>query len=388
MRLQRLALILIVACGDLFAQETLYDPTFDTPQTYSAGEEVDLVEDVNGDGWPEIISLTGNLTYISINNGDGTFEAADSYVVGYEARNVAISDFDGDSDLDIAVFNAGLEFAPFYAQGGYTMLWNGGGGALFPGSHQARGYTWTGGFAADFNGDRLSDLVIKRITPQASNPFVGLTLNLGNGTFSNGATSLGTFSIQDNIAAADFDLDGDIDVILTESSRTQLFMRRNDGNANFTQSVVATIPTGIVSIDALDIEGDGDMDLSLSDGTATFLINDGAGNFTPMPSSEAGESPERDLFINSDWAFVTDVNGDDRPDVFVNKRIYLNQSGDGLDPAFAPRFAFQLPVAYDRVRFADVNRDGKIDAVSSDNSGLIRVFINITPSSVRDWHRY
>jgi len=43
---------------------------------------------------------------VVFNNGDGTFDHAQTYGVGIEPMSLVIADLDGDGDLDLAAINA------------------------------------------------------------------------------------------------------------------------------------------------------------------------------------------------------------------------------------------------------------------------------------------
>jgi hypothetical protein len=98
--------------------EVLEDRTllsFITAPTYTAGPgpQSVAVGDFNGDGIPDLaVASLGDdadksTLSILLGKGDGTFQAAQNYVIGTEARSVAAGDFNRDGHLDLAVVNSG-----------------------------------------------------------------------------------------------------------------------------------------------------------------------------------------------------------------------------------------------------------------------------------------
>ena len=64
---------------------------------------------MDGDSNPDLAvansSISNNVSVL-LGNGDGTFQAAVDYGVGYGPSSVAIGDLDGDSDLDLVTANS------------------------------------------------------------------------------------------------------------------------------------------------------------------------------------------------------------------------------------------------------------------------------------------
>src|SRR5438105_15911744 len=80
--------------------------SFVTAPTYATGSARSLaVGDLNGDGHPDIVVAHGeyekqNRAIVLLSNGDGTFQAAQSYQVGIGPGSVAIRDLNGDGIPD------------------------------------------------------------------------------------------------------------------------------------------------------------------------------------------------------------------------------------------------------------------------------------------------
>jgi hypothetical protein len=179
--------------------------TFD----YDAGNLIALT-DANRDGNLDIIigSQCGSVG-VFFGNGDGTFQAIQTYVAG--GSSIAIADFNGDGAPDVAVtINSTV-----------GVLLNNGDGTFSLGN-----FYDTGGYgptvaAGDVNGDGIPDLLAANFcTPRKGNQpcspgTVGVLLGNGDGTFQDaqfynpgGAGTAG-------IVLADVNGDGKPDVLVT-----------------------------------------------------------------------------------------------------------------------------------------------------------------------------
>jgi hypothetical protein len=177
---------------------------------------------------------------------------------------------------------------------------------------------------------------------------------------------------------ADWDVDGDIDLFLTNGSPEQGFswpniLYRNSGNAIFNGVTVSPlVNTDFPSQAAAwgDYDNDGDMDCYVVNGTAASINpdllenqlfnNDGTGIFTDGTTA-AGVSNKQAGFAT---AFI-DVNEDGLPDIYVanigtTNRLFLNQ-GLGLFQDYSTQSG--AADGDDSVAFAigDYNNDGRPD---------------------------
>ena len=92
--------------------------------------------------------------------------------------------------------------------------------------------------------------------------------------------------------AGDFNGDGHLDLAVSNRSSRDLHLLMGDGDGAFL--LRAPIPTGqdIIALAARDFDGDTHADLALVSATSHAVIlwkGDGAGQFTPFAAQQAGE---------------------------------------------------------------------------------------------------
>jgi Bacterial Ig-like domain (group 3)/FG-GAP-like repeat/Abnormal spindle-like microcephaly-assoc'd, ASPM-SPD-2-Hydin/FG-GAP repeat len=86
-----------------------FAPAATYPIPTSSGAQFVAVADVTGDGIPDIIvaDTKKNLLSVLPGNGDGTFGSAINYSTGLSPVSIAVGDFNGDMQLDLATANSG-----------------------------------------------------------------------------------------------------------------------------------------------------------------------------------------------------------------------------------------------------------------------------------------
>ncbi|MCX6258071.1 MAG: FG-GAP-like repeat-containing protein [Bacteroidia bacterium] len=169
-------------------------------------------------------------------------------------------------------------------------------------------------------------------------------------------------------AWADFDNDGDLDLLITGtgSNGNISTFYRNDGNGVFTaiSSNLPGVSNGCISL--ADYDNDNDVDILLSgnySGTyITYLYrNDGNFTFTLENSSLPG-------IINGSTAWA-DFDNDGKPDILISgagtsgpvTKIFRNNG----DNTFTDISANLTPVSYSSAAWADFDNDGDQDLVIS-----------------------
>ncbi|MCB0851933.1 MAG: VCBS repeat-containing protein, partial [Bacteroidetes bacterium] len=249
----------------LFAQQFSKVSGGDIVNTPSDSRSVNII-DVNGDGFEDVFISNGlkggqnNLLYL--NNGNGTFTTeTNNPIIEDNSPSVGASfgDIDNDGDIDACVTNWYGEVNNFYKNSGNgkfivnTGLGNSG--------SYAETATW-----GDYDKDGFLDLYI---TNSAGGNKNMLYHNQGNGIFTRIFTGdlVNESDLSRNANWVDYDLDGDLDLFVTNEDNTANDLYENDGNGVLNKKYLGIL-TGSskssMSSSWVDIDNDGDMDLFIA----------------------------------------------------------------------------------------------------------------------------
>ena len=221
--------------------------------TFTAGEVYKLTgnfsqsiafADFRHNGILDMIVTSDLAVSVLPGNGDGTFKPASTYT-GYS--NVAIADFNGDGKLDFAV--------PVYESNAVWLYEGKGDGSFRKPVVAGRMQYPTNVAAADFNGDGKMDLAVAFVTSQQYE--TKILLGNGDGTFRNGSSfpTGGGWGV----VAADFNMDGQPDLITGNDGPLEIFLGKGDGT--FESPVSPNIGIGPKQLVVADLKGRGAPDL-------------------------------------------------------------------------------------------------------------------------------
>jgi len=336
------------------------------------------VADFNGDGKPDLAVVNNcgtDLTCASpgtvsilLGNGDGTFTTKSTPSVDLRPVSAAAGDFNGDGKLDLAVVNN----CPTCEGGSVSILIGNGDGTFTTGTPVSTGSTPGQAIAADFNGDGKLDLAVT----SHGNDTVNVFLGNGDATFTFGS-ALQLSAAPTSLVSGDFNGDGILDLaVALDAPNGGVTILLGNGDGTFT--LASSQPfTGLVapqSVTAGDFNGDGILDLALTDaGSGRLLILQGNGDGTFR--NEGGLVTSQ----YSRFASAADFNGDEKLDLAVVGfcdgltnctpviSIYLGSGNGQLQPGIDTA-AGNLPLG---LGFGDFNADGRLDLVvanSQDNT--------------------
>jgi len=327
------------------------------------------VGDINNDGYPEIYITNYGPNVLYLNNGDGTFTDI-SESAGVEGDECSVGavwfDYDNDGLLDLYVGNY-IKYDPEY---GYFYAPDG-----FPGP-----------MAYDGQLDRLYH-------------------NLGDGKFEDVTDKMGIANPDGRamgIGAADFDGDGWVDIFVANDHMVNNIYHNLEGKGfvdhgtqtgmAFNQAGEATIS---MSVDFADYNGDGLIDVFMSDDTYCSLYqNQGGGVFRDM-GYPSGISIAAAQHVGWSSSFI-DYNNDGKVDLFkVNgelKHLYgqEDQLFENLDGEKFEDVSVQLGAYFQEEKvgrgacFGDYDNDGDLDAyiVNLDDYG---VFLRNNQGNEKNW---
>lgn len=197
---------IVIALGDGLGQ-------FSTnPARYASSGASLAVADFNSDGKLDIVT---SGVYLHFGNGDGTFGAA-QFLIPAGGRFVAAVDLNNDGKPDlVAAFSGG-------SNDFYTALGNGDGTFSTP-RLNGTSAGMTGAVFADFNHDGLLDMAEVK-------GYLYIYLNTGSGNLKqDDYYSIPSGASVRNVAAADFNRDGNIDLVVGTALGVQIYSGSGDG---------------------------------------------------------------------------------------------------------------------------------------------------------------
>ncbi len=210
------------------------------------------IADVDGDGWPDIfVANDGVRNFLYRNKGDGTFDDITYGAgVGFDVNGKALAgmgtemvDLDGDGLPDIFFTAFSGQYNPIYHNLGKLLFEDGTVKAGLPSSVKTLGF---GAKVFDFDNDGYPDIYVTNghVTDNVTlyDPKLAyrqpdlLYRNLGGGRFRDVSAESGpALRIQHvgrGLAVADFDNDGDLDVVVSDAGGSPLLLRNDGGNRN------------------------------------------------------------------------------------------------------------------------------------------------------------
>lgn len=322
------------------------------------------VGDVNHDGKLDIVTVEygGASAYVNVGNGDGTFQVTTTFPGGSGTQGVTIADVNHDGNLDIVIANT----EGIYVVSPALIVLLGKGDGTF---EAASGYNVSSGLeqvlVADFNGDGNPDVV----ATNGQEASITLAIGKGDGTF----IAAPTYGVGGELGlglAADFNNDGILDLAVPVDYGLSVPVLLGNGDGTF-QSVTAAPTQPGRQIAVGDFNHDGNLDVASVDGyngSLLVALGNGNGTFGSGVNYNADSSPD---FVATD-----DLNGDGILDLVIanyssNDISVLLGKGDGTFGGAANYSANQV-APYGLV-LADFNGDGKLDlAVASVGNSAVR----------------
>jgi FG-GAP-like repeat/FG-GAP repeat len=327
------------------------------------------VADFNGDGQPDLAVMNQGDGTVSIFLGTpgGTFAAKVDYVTGPFPVALVAADFNGDGKIDLAVAQPDDRVSILVGQGDGTFA----APVSYPTAHVPTALA-----AADFNHDGHLDLAVvaSNCDIHACPPgFVSILLGKGDGTFqakTDYAIDLGPGSL----AVADFNGDGKLDLAVANNVSNSISIILGNGDGTFQTHVDYPSVNGPWGIAEADLDGDKVIDLVVTHTGApwalTTLKGNGDGSFQPETTINT--------LLDTSVVKIADLNGDGKQDLILSivsqgGPIVFLGNGDGSFQPSVTYTAGNYPLA---IAIADINGDNNLDlAVTDQQSNKFTVLL-------------
>ena len=311
---------------------------------------------------------------------------------------VALGDVDGDNDLDVVYGSIAGQLPRLLLNDGNGRLTEVTTTAMPNELHHVYQFA-----LADLDNDGDLDYVSANYEGTDYNP-ASILINDGTGRFTIETAQRGlawpTFqeTVQACVAVADFDRDGDNDIVLGGSAHSSHlasgFLLRNNGQGYFTYDATAfpqdyerRDPGLIPGFVTADMDGDGDLDLLARcyRGGIAYWLNNGAGRFTDAVLTHIHPTPSNYVSIGMN---IADLDGDGDVDAVVSRAymrgpalLYLNDGTGHLYESSSGRIPPQSDAGLFPGLF-DVDGDDDNDIIvfqaplAPNFAGAIQVLVN------------
>ena len=385
-----LFLILSLMFGISIKAQVSFDSNEHTAITAAGASDV-ILTDIDEDGVNDLLTTAfngSNEIHWYKGDGEGNFTISNKIfdLAAYSANYVLASDLNGDNHTD----------AVFVCTADTTIIWyaNDGTGNFSVGDTIDKGNASGLVKAFIYDIDHDGDKDIAAIYDDAGSNKLVWYANNGSGTFGTENIVYDKSSDPNNsnfapadIFITDFNSDGYGDILVADNSNTQSFewfINNTDGTWTMGSMVFAGSHPG--SVNATDIDGDGDLDIigglgNTSGDNIIWIENQGSATFASS-SNTCMANVSSSCYITR--LIIAQLNGKGNNivglDRFNNQMYFLTNYGNGT--SFA-KSSLSHTVA-NNVAFEDIGSDGDMDMISPSASSTIAWLNNITPIILQD----
>jgi hypothetical protein len=286
-----------------------------------------VVGDFTGDGIPDLVLTNGidqNGTNLLLfqGNGDGTFQAPVSFADGIPIDTqfdggLAAADLNGDGKLDLIVADTARGRASI-------LLGNGDGTFQDPISIPTVPLGSTEGLVVGhFHDPNILDLAVADISRSS----VSVVFGNGDGTFQAPIdSSAGALSFPEALAAADFNNDGNLDIVAMNKHDQGVSVLLGNGDGTFQAPQIISLGSTPISVAVGDFNGDGLPDVvTTHPGFVSVLLNEGDSG-TSLPGGLVSALAVG--FGGNDRAMPAEAGASDAPTAAANAEVLAAQLPD------------------------------------------------------------
>jgi hypothetical protein len=352
------------SCEAQTESQSMLQPAPGSPIAMNCSPGNLVAGDLNNDGKPDLVVTCAQQRMLTLlrGSGNGRFESytGNKLVLPYPPHEIALGDMNKDGHTDLVI--ASHDY--------YTILILRGDGkgnfAATPDSVVMKkgSHPHTHGLGVgDLNGDKNLDIV----TANNNDNDISVMLNSGGNSFN--AASASPFAVASSpypLTVGDINSDGNLDVLSTSTQPRSkvLSILLGDGKGNFRRvdAPLRTASPWFVSIGDLNKDGQPDLAITHSERSElTVLLGNGNDQFTEVSGSPFNLG-------NSAWhVAMADMDKDGNTDVLAaannGVRVMLGDGKGGFSPA--PGSPFQTGKGTWHLAVADVNGDGKVDVITT-----------------------
>ncbi|MFH1809442.1 MAG: VCBS repeat-containing protein, partial [Pseudomonadota bacterium] len=347
-----------------------------------AGPRSVLLVDLDGDGDLDTVTANQFSTNISIRHNDGLGNLGpriDLSSTSCTPTDVAAGDVDRDGTVDLFIVCMNSSNA---------RLRRGHGDGTFDNAITVS----VGDYSpviVDVNNDGWPDLIASRSQTSSTGEF-GVALNNGDGTFAAATTnSHANIASPRGMVLADVNEDGALDALVTGYNADLVAVFRGDGRGGFTYSTAYAAGNGPFDIYANDFNGDGRVDMAVavfSDDTLRVRLGTGSGTFgAETVYTGGGDTPRCVAGGDIDADGVIDLVTSNINSHELN--VFMGNQGDRLGMMYMRDVSTLGSDAWG-VAYADIDRDGNLDAIIAPYSGSGGVRAESQGTGVFTWSAF
>lgn len=364
--------------------------TLSTPLSYLSGSAPVAIAagDFNNDGKLDVavVNNADDDVAVILGTGSGTFTDIENFISGGSpAHALAVGNFNADSNPDFLVNNSGRTYA--------VNLFTGNGKGTFT---QAATVSVNSDVASIATGDFNQDGKLDFVATQSASNSVAIVLGNGNAGFGT-AGYVATDTNPVAVAAADFNGDGYPDIVTANSTGNDISVILNQKNNSYSAAV--NLPTGGTTPSAVavgDVNNDGFIDVVVANsGSAnvSVLLGKGDGTFQSPTTYAVGNGPSGLTLAKTSGHIYPDIIVSNKTD---NSVSILLGNGDGT---FQAATTYTIPNSSPvGVTAADINSNGILDLIVAESatnsvgvlqgsgtgtfSGAVNFKVGVTPVAV------